>query len=184
MDDIPIPEDIIQIKKPIVGYIGALSDWVDFDIIKAISKEYPELSVVLIGPEFSSVKSEIEALKQYPNIFILGAKPYKILPSYLKAFDVSIIPFKINELTLSSNPIKFYEYISSGKNVISVNLPEIKVFDDTIHIADNIEEFLQFIPTSLNEKVDVEKFLEIAEENTWDKKADRMIEFIVQKLTN
>jgi hypothetical protein len=184
MDDIPIPEDIMHIKKPIIGYIGALSDWVDFGIIKAISREYPELSVVLIGPEFSSVKSEIEALKQYPNIFILGAKPYEILPNYLKAFDVCIIPFKINELTLSSNPIKFYEYISSGKNVVSVNLPEIKVFDNTIYVADNLEEFLQFIQVSLNEKVDIEKYLKIAEENTWDKKAEKVVELITRKLEN
>lgn len=39
--------------------------------------------------------------------------PYETLPNYLKAFDVYIIPFKVNELTPSSNPLKLYEYISS-----------------------------------------------------------------------
>jgi hypothetical protein len=184
MTDILIPEDIAHIKSPIIGYVGALSDWVDFDIIRAISREYPDLSIVLVGPEFPSVKSEVESLKQYPNIFILGAKPYEILPNYIKAFDVCIIPFKVNELTLSSNPIKLYEYISSGKKVISINLPEIKPFDNIIYVAGNLDEFLQFVPVSLNEKANNGEFLRITEENTWDQKSEKMIKLIIQKLTN
>ncbi|KKG11022.1 glycosyltransferase [Methanosarcina sp. 2.H.A.1B.4] len=183
MTDIPIPEDIAHIKTPIVGYIGALSDWVDFDIIKAISQKYLDLSVVLVGPEFPSVKNEIDSLKQYPNIFILGMKPYEILPNYIKAFDVCIIPFKINELTLSSNPLKFYEYISSGKNVISINLPEVKQFDHAIYVANNLDEFLHFIPISLNKNVNIEEVLKITEENTWDRKSEMMIKLIINKLT-
>jgi hypothetical protein len=184
MTDISIPDDIAKIKKPIVGYVGALSDWVDFDIIRAISRQYPDLSIVLVGPEFPGAKSEIESLKQYPNIFILGARPYEILPNYLRAFEICIIPFKINELTLSSNPIKFYEYISSGKNVISVNLPEVKPFDRVIHIADNLDEFLQFVPISLNEKANINEFIRITEENTWDRKSEKIIKLIIEKLTN
>jgi hypothetical protein len=184
MTDIPIPDDIAHIKPPIVGYVGALSDWVDFDIIRAISRKYPDLSIVLVGPEFPSAKNEVDSLKQHPNIFILGGKPYKILPNYLKAFDVCIIPFKINELTLSSNPIKFYEYISSGKNVISTNLPEVKLFDNIIHVADNLDEFLYFVPVSLNEKANIGEYLRITEENTWDRKSEKMINLIIRKLTN
>lgn len=182
--DIPIPDDIAKIKKPIVGYVGALSDWVDFDIIKAISWEYPDLSIVLVGPEFPSVKSEIESLKQYENIYLLGMKNYETLPNYLKAFDICIIPFKINELTLSSNPIKLYEYISSGKKVVSVNLPEVKPFDRVIHIADNLDEFLHFVPISLNEKANSGEFIRITEENTWDRKSEKMIKLMIQKLKN
>lgn len=184
MSDIPIPDDIAQIKQPIVGYVGALSDWVDFDIIRAISRHYPDLSIVLVGPEFPSVKSEVDSLRQHPNIFILGTKSYETLPNYVKAFDICIIPFKINELTLSSNPIKLYEYISSGKNVISVNLPEVKVFNNIIYVADDLDEFLRFVPISLSEKVDVEEFLRIIEENAWDRKSEKMSKLIIQKLTN
>jgi glycosyltransferase involved in cell wall biosynthesis len=167
-----------------VGYVGALSDWVDFDIIRAISREYPDLSIVLVGPESPSVKSEVESLKQCPNIYILGAKHYETLPNYIKAFDVCIIPFKINELTLSSNPIKLYEYISSGKKVISINLPEVKPFDNIIHVADNLDEFLQFVYVSLNEKANIKEFLKIIGENTWDRKSEKMIKLIIQKLIN
>lgn len=184
MTGIPIPDDIKHIKRPIVGYIGALSDWVDFDIIRAISREYPDLSIVLIGPKFPSVESEIDSLKQHPNIFILGEKLYEILPNYLKAFDVCIIPFKINDLTLGSNPIKFYEYISSGKKVISINLPEVRRFDNVIHVADNLDEFLQFVPVSLSEKANIGELLKITEGNTWDRKSEQMVKLIIQKLAN
>jgi hypothetical protein len=111
-------------------------------------------------------------------------KNYETLPNYLKAFDICIIPFKINELTLSSNPIKLYEYISSGKKVVSVNLPEVKPFDRVIHIADNLDEFLHFVPISLNEKANIGEFIRITEENTWDRKSEKMIELMIQKLKN
>lgn len=184
MTDIPVPDDIAKIKKPIVGYVGALSDWVDFEIIRAISQEFPDLSIVLVGPEFPGVKSEIDSLKQHSNIFILGARPYELLPNYLKAFDVCIIPFKLNELTLSSNPIKFYEYISSGKKVVSVNLPEVKLFDNVIHVVNNLDEFLQFVRISLNEKANIGEFIRITEENTWDRKSENMVELIIKSLAH
>ncbi|MGA9187346.1 MAG: glycosyltransferase [Methanosarcina sp.] len=179
MTDIPIPEDIAHIKSPIVGYVGALSDWVDFDIIRAISREYPDLSIVLVGPKFPSVKNEVDSLKQCPNIFILGAKPYEILPNYLKAFDVCIIPFKINELTLSSNPIKFYEYISTGKNVISINLPELIKYQGFVQIASNKTDFLRLVKKSLETNPDYDEIKKILDDCNWDKKAESMVQNIL-----
>jgi hypothetical protein len=179
MTNIPIPDDIAHIKPPIVGYVGALSDWVDFDIIRAISRKYPDLSVVLVGPEFPSAKSEIDSLKQHPNIFILGGKPYKILPNYLKAFDVCIIPFKINELTLSSNPIKFYEYISSGKNVISTNLPELIKYQGVVQIASNKTDFLRSLKNSIETNPDYDEIKKILDDCNWDKKAESMVQNIL-----
>ena len=56
---------------------------------------------------------------------MVGTKPYETLPSYLANIDVCLIPFKINQITLASNPIKMYEYLAAGKPVVSTALPEV-----------------------------------------------------------
>ncbi|WMW24380.1 glycosyltransferase [Methanolobus sediminis] len=181
-EELPVPEDIKKIRKPIIGYIGAIADWVDFDIIAKISKEHPNMSILMVGPQLPNVKSDIDYLKKLPNVYFLGKKPYELLPNYLRHFDICIIPFKVNNLTLSSNPIKFYEYLSAGKKVISVDLPEIKAFENYAYIAKNSSEFIKLIPLIMDKENNIETSLQTMEECTWERKTKTMVDLIVKKL--
>ena len=60
------------------------------------------------------------------NIRVLGRKPYAELPRYAKAFDVALMPFKLNELTLAANPLKVREYLAAGLPVVSTAIPEVE----------------------------------------------------------
>ena len=60
------------------------------------------------------------------NIRVLGRKRYADLPRYAKAFDVALMPFKMNELTLASNPLKVREYLAAGLPVVSTPIPEVE----------------------------------------------------------
>jgi glycosyltransferase involved in cell wall biosynthesis len=178
-ENIEISMDIKSTKKPIIGYIGTIGEWFDFELIESILKFYPNISIVLIGPIFLKQKPEINKLESlYPNLFVLGKKSYSILPNYIKAFDVCIIPFKINELTLSVNPNKLYEYLAAGKPVISTALPEVEKYNGTVYMAKNTDEFLWHINKVLTSTHDAEKFLSIAFENSWDEKAKSIINLV------
>jgi len=101
-DTTSIPDEIKQIRSPIIGYIGALGEWFDFELLEKILQKFPKFSIVLIGWVFKNQKKILGQLKnQYKNLHVLGLKPYQILPNYIKAFDVCIIPFRIYELTKS-----------------------------------------------------------------------------------
>jgi len=76
----------------------------------------------LIGNSTTDMKS-IEGAR---NIRFLGRKPYADLPRYAKAFDVALMPFKVNELTLASNPLKVREYLAAGLPVVSTAIPEVE----------------------------------------------------------
>ncbi|MCK4257686.1 MAG: glycosyltransferase [Halanaerobiales bacterium] len=133
-----IPKDIINIPKPIIGYYGAIAEWFDLELIEYAAKRLNNYSFVLIGQH----TVDIDSLSQNKNIYFLGEKPYQELPKYIQYFDIAIIPFKMTQLTLATNPVKVYEYLASGKPIVSVDLPEISQFSDVVNIAKSYDEFV------------------------------------------
>ncbi|MEM4261317.1 MAG: glycosyltransferase, partial [Candidatus Woesearchaeota archaeon] len=147
--DLPPNNLLSKLKKPIIGYYGAIAEWFDIESIEFVAKNRPDWNIVLIG---RITNINLEQLKKYKNIYFIKEQPYSALPLYLYWFDVCLIPFKLNDLTLSTNPVKFYEYISSGKPVVTSNLPELRPYSDIAYISKNKEEFLANIECALNEK--------------------------------
>jgi glycosyltransferase involved in cell wall biosynthesis len=127
----------ILIPHPLIGFIGSLYDWVDFDLLSHLARKHPDWSIVLIGPARTSLK----ALQGLPNVYLLGQISYPELPSYLQAFDVALIPFKVGPLTLSADVIKVYEYLAAGKPIVATNIPSTKRFRGVVSIAADFESF-------------------------------------------
>lgn len=127
-----VPEDLRGLPHPVVGFVGLLADWIDLALLRELALRRPDWSIVLIG----KVTTDLGALRGLPNVHVLGQKPYSILPRYCRGFDVGIIPFRINELTVRANPLKLREYLAAGLPVVSTPLPEVARYRDLVHIAD------------------------------------------------
>ena len=92
----------------------------------------------------------------------------------MKNFHIGILPYKVNLFTKSINPLKVYEYVSSGLPVISTNLPNVvKLSIDYPNInlfkAKNDQHFLNHISNikrnyKQNSRKDLNIFLK---ENAW-----------------
>ena len=137
-----IPDDIRNIRGPIIGFIGGLADWVNFDLLLDVANRYSDASIVLIGRRTPDVKG-LEPLKRQSNVHFLGHKEHKLLPSYLKQFTVCLIPYVINDRLLAVDPIKLREYLALGKPVVSVDLPEVRKLEDVVYIGENNVDFLE-----------------------------------------
>jgi glycosyltransferase involved in cell wall biosynthesis len=170
-------EDIRQIDGPVVGFIGTLSDWVDIELMAKVAGKMKHVSFVWVGPSHTNVDS----LRSQKNVHLLGPKPYEDLPAYIHHFDVCVIPFKINQLTVNVNPVKMYEYFATGRPVVSAPLPEVKKYEGIVEIAETKEEWVDAIEKALSED-SVEKSQarkQIAQENSWEarwEKVDGLIE--------
>jgi glycosyltransferase involved in cell wall biosynthesis len=147
----PIPEDIAKLPKPIFGFFGLVADWVDLEAIAATARAHPEGSVVVIGKVAPDVDpKELEALTSQPNVHMLGRKPYAALPGYCRAFDVALMPFKVNELTLNANPLKVREYLAAGLPVVSSDIPEVRKVG-LCKLASGTEDFVRKVDECLAE---------------------------------
>lgn len=164
-------EGNLSIQKPIVGYVGAIHDWVDLELISFLARSRPEISVVLIGPV--SIDTSVINL---PNVHMMGQKNFDLLPKYMQNFDVCIIPFKINELTINADPIKLYEYMATGKTIVSTDLPEASKFS-CVKIARTYDEFVGYTIDSIYNKpstTEINKQIETAKINSWENRVKEM----------
>jgi glycosyltransferase involved in cell wall biosynthesis len=160
-----LPASIISLKKPIVGYFGLITSWVDIQLIEKSAKNYPEVSFVIIG----RCLVDVTTISQLSNVFLLGEITYKELPMYASAFDVGLIPFVVNKLTLACNPIKLLEYFALGLPVVSTALPEVVKYGDLVYASNDHGEYIRFIGEALREK-DLKKTVQrknIARDNSW-----------------
>lgn len=141
------PADVAGLPHPVVGFFGLIEDWIDISLFAYLAAKRPDWSIVVIGKE----KVDCSSLRKYPNLHLLGRKPYGELPGYCKAFDVGLCPFMLNELTRNVNPIKLREYLAAGLPVVSTSIPEARNYPSWCTIADRPDAFLAACERTLAE---------------------------------
>lgn len=128
-----VPEEIARLPRPILGYFGLMAtDWLDVDLLTRVARHFAHGSLVLLG----KVTMDLSALSALPNVHLLGRKPFASLPAYSKGFDVALVPFPVNEVTLNANPLKAREYLAAGLPVVSTPIPEVSVLRQCRTAAD------------------------------------------------
>ena len=179
-----LPADMAQVVRPVIGYFGRVCGRMDTDLLAAMADRHPEWSIVLIG----DVIVNDFVLAPRPNVFLLGEKSYSDLPQYVRGFDVCMIPFRLNQLTLKVNPTKLLEYMAAGKPVVSTAIPDMmRFYGDVIDIARNKDEFIVAVENTLRRNHDgasdaVNRGIAIAHGNDWAATIARMESLIVSDL--
>lgn len=170
----PVPEDVAHLRGPIAGYIGVIDERIDYDLISRLADSDPALQIVMIGPV---VKVDRGKLPEQANIHWLGQRKYNELPAYLKAFDVCMMPFALNEATEYINPTKTLEYMAASKPIVSTAIGDvIRNFQPFVSIAYSPEEFVAYVAAA-TETPDAEALkagVDHAATMTWDSIVQQM----------
>ena len=177
----------ISIKgKPVVGYIGAITQVFDQNLLEFISKNNPNFNFVIIGRVYVDIKN----LKKIKNIFFLNEVKHEKLPSYIHGFDLGIIPYKVNKFTNSVYSCKLNEYLSMGLPVVSTKIRESNIynknFNNIISIGETYEQFNIKIRDNIknNSKDEVNNRIEAAKKNSWESRFNYFNEIIEKKIFN
>ncbi|MCU1244315.1 MAG: glycosyltransferase, group 1 family domain/glycosyl transferase, group 2 family domain protein, partial [Acidobacteria bacterium] len=172
----PQTESLLEeIPRPIAGYFGAIAPWMDVPLLVEVAAARPQVSFVIIGGFFDV---DVRPLQQLRNVHLLGQQPYGKMPAYLRAFDACLIPFVVDEITAATDPVKFYEYLSQGKPVVSTFMPELEPFRDLFYLAGDSADFVRKLDRALAEDDEELRSLRIeaARANTWPARAAVMLE--------
>ena len=171
----PVPEDLKHIPHPIFGFIGALQTCIEYGFVEQAAKDRPDWHVVWIGNEKPGV--DLAALRALPNVHFLGVKPNGQLPQYLAHFDVCLNLFADSDLSKDVSPLKFYEYLATGKPIVSTRQPDqILQYAPLIHIADDAAGFEAACAAALSDTQPERTAARIGEgrKSSWDERVAEM----------
>ncbi|WP_322094656.1 glycosyltransferase [Paraburkholderia bannensis] len=180
-DSTHIPDDLAAIPGPRIGFIGAISGYkVNFDLLRAVALAHPEWSIVMIGQVGEGDPwTDASNLKHVPNIHLLGPRAYATLPAYLKGFDVALLPNQLNEYTAAMFPMKFFEYMAAGRPVVSVDLPSLASYQDSVCLAKSVDEFIAGIENAIAGRgISQKRRVELARQNTYTARTERMLKLV------
>ncbi len=148
----------------IIMYVGTISDWINYDLLIKLLDINLTANVVLIGPN-NNIK-----LPKHERLYFLGVIDNSYILHAMSYASVLIMPFIVNELIKSVNPVKLYEYIFTGKPVVAPYYGETVCFEKYVYLYNNDSDFIEIVTESLlnsRGKSDYDNMKTFATNNTW-----------------
>lgn len=163
----PRPRDLPE-GRPIAGFYGSLSGWIDIDLLVRSALALPEMNFVFIGP----INAEIKRLDSLPNVFMLGPKPHHQLPGYVQHFQVAMLPFRDTPQIRACNPLKLREYLASGTPIASTDFPALAPYPGLVHVGSTPETFVQALRKAVADTGRSKLRQRAVANETWQRRAE------------
>lgn len=156
-------------KKKIFGYVGTIGNWFDWEWVLGLAKLRTDDIIRLIGPVLHPVPFALPK-----NVELLPPCHHEAALLAMSEFDVGLIPFKKNALTVSVDPIKFYEYRALGLPVISTDFGEMqfRANEAGTFISKTVGDIGRVAAIAVEFKDCPRNSSEFARRNTWDARFD------------
>jgi glycosyltransferase involved in cell wall biosynthesis len=137
-----IDAELAALPGPRIVFIGAiLAAKIDLELVIALARLRPQWSFAFVGPIGpGDPRTNVDSLRDVPNIQLLGHRPYEQLPDVLRGADATIVPYLLDGEMRSVFPMKTYEYLAAGRPVVSTPLETLEDVPEVIKAA-TAEEF-------------------------------------------
>jgi glycosyltransferase involved in cell wall biosynthesis len=167
----PVPVEIASLDGPIVFFHGTFdSNKVDLMLIESLAQLREKWEFVLVGPKgyLGAEASVFERMVGLRNVHWLGFKEQDTLPAYLRGADVLLLPYKRNEHTRHVFPLKFFEYLATGKPLVCTSLASLAAYQEAIPMCVGPMEVVSALDRALQGDEGRDERRRLAGENTWD----------------
>ncbi|MDF2495349.1 UDP-galactopyranose mutase [Sphingomonas sp.] len=159
------PSDQAALPRPRLGFFGVVDERMDLDLLAGLADAHPDWSIVIVGPV---VKISEADLPRRSNLHFMGGRSYSDLPSYLRGWDVALMPFAINDATRFISPTKTPEYLAGGCPVVSTPIRDVvRHYGDVpaVRIAADLPGFVTAC----------EEALAVARDSEWLREIDALL---------
>lgn len=171
------PKRISGISHPRIGYFGHMGPWFDFDLFLRLTRELAGCQWCIFGycPQDFAIK-----IDRFKNVHYFGTVDYMELPNWMVFLDVLVAPYK--QIAEGGDSSKIYDYLSSGKPIVSTPFGSANQFGKLVKIACGVNEWKDALQESVmeNDILIASRRKKAASENTWDKRAKVFKEWILQ----
>ena len=140
----PRADDLPDDGRPIAGFYGSISSWLDIELLQLSIAKLPDWHFIFIGKPVV----DVSVLTRFPNVTLLGERPHHQLPSYSQYWTACLLPFINNDQIRACNPLKLYEYLATGRPIISTDFPAVSSFRGIIQIINNSESLVKALINS------------------------------------
>ena len=179
----PVPEDLARLPRPLIGYLGLLSHFLDFEILEALRRARRGGTLVLIGPPSPATDSAVRDLAAREGVAVLGPRPYEQVPAYMGALDVGVIPFRAQDPYVQGiNPNKTYQFLASGRPVVTTPVLDLQAAPPRLQFASEPDAFAAAVSTALDAPPSATACRELARPHDWDGLAARMVSEIERRI--
>lgn len=161
----------------VFGYVGMMAKWFDWLYVDSIAKLRTNDQILLIGPV-----SHPPPFTLPQNVRLLPSCKHTKALSAMSQFDIGLIPFQLNELSLSVDPIKFYEYKAFGLPIISSNFGEMRYRknESGVFVTESVNDLRNVIDAALEFRYKNNEINHFIDQNSWVSsfnKIDQIISF-------
>jgi glycosyltransferase involved in cell wall biosynthesis len=168
-----------------VGYVGNLSDRVDWSLVHAVATRLSEVRFLFAGslgdsgttpdrPDWTQRRADALAL---PNVQHLGRIPQDAVTDVYWSCAANWIPYDPNHpFNVASCPTKVMDMIASGRPVVSTPVPECTLYPDWIDVADTPAGVAEALRRALNGPRGSEPAEQVhfARQQTWEMRAHEL----------
>jgi uncharacterized SAM-binding protein YcdF (DUF218 family)/glycosyltransferase involved in cell wall biosynthesis len=175
-----LPEDLASLRRPVVGYVGGLHQWVDQDLVCEVARRLPQVTFAFVGP----AQVDVSRLAALSNVVLLGTRAHEHVPKYVRGFDAAIVPYTLSEYTANVYPTKLNEYLAMGVPVVATDLAEIRRFEQdhgaVIAIGTDPAGFAAAVERALGDHAPaaVARRIEVARSNSWERRLEQMMALV------
>jgi glycosyltransferase involved in cell wall biosynthesis len=175
---LPRPDDMREIKAPVIGYSGLVAARLDLAMLQAAAAAKPDWNFVFVGTINDAwCETELKQLRALPNVFMLGTKDVNEVPRYVRHFDVCMIPYVLNLRAQNASPLKLYEYAAASKPIVSTDFAAARAFEGHVQFAGNADELVAECDVAMNlgdESPQIVENRRIAAANTWEHRIQQL----------
>lgn len=177
--------------KPIIGFVGQISERLDFNLINELVSANQNWNFVFVGPLHYEPnvatkvdKNKLEKIISSQNVFYFQGQKRQELLDLVNRFDICMIPYDVNyDFNRFCYPMKLFEYFYAGKPVVSTEIEELKRFEGLVFIGSNAKFWQKHISFLLQKKWSVAQKNQqrrLANLNSWENKLEKISEHLLQ----
>lgn len=162
-------------RRPRLGYVGFISQRTDVDLLHYVAEQRPEYDLLIAGPDEGYLSSR--KITKLDNVSYLGAIPNTEVPNFLQGLDVCLMPHIVNEYSESMSPLKLYQYLASGRPVVTTPVAGTEKYKDLLCLASTYNEFIEKIDESLqhDDFKAAERRISAMNHESWESRVDDIL---------